>query len=65
MMDSADIVAARGLPCRFRAYEALHAGEWRMVRDGVPGKRELVRYPVAPVMKRGGTGAMVVSLHAG
>lgn len=51
LMDAADIALARGLPCRFRAYEALHDGEWREVRDGVPGKRELVRYRAAPTSR--------------
>lgn len=44
LMDGAGIVEANGLPCRFREYEALHDGVWCKVFNGVPGKREFVRY---------------------
>ena len=44
LMDRANILEARGVPCRFREYEALHGSVWRKVTDGVPGKREFVRY---------------------
>jgi murein DD-endopeptidase MepM/ murein hydrolase activator NlpD len=44
IMDRANILEAKGLPCQFREYEALHDGGWRKVSNGIPGKREFVRY---------------------
>lgn len=45
LMDRANILEAAGVPCRFREYEALGEDSvWRKVVDGVPGKREFVRY---------------------
>ena len=45
LMDSANILTAKGMPCRFREYEALHNDAWCKVTHGIPGKREFVRYP--------------------
>ena len=44
LMDRANILEAQGLSCRFREYQALHAGTWRKVSEGTPGKGEFVRY---------------------
>lgn len=44
LMDKPNILEAKGLPCSFREYEALHDGVWTKVHAGLPGKRELVRY---------------------
>lgn len=46
LMDKANILEAQGLPCRFREYQALHNGTWGVVIDGIPGKREFIRYTV-------------------
>ena len=43
LMDRPHVLAARGLPCSFRKYEALRDGTWRTVNGGMPGKREFVR----------------------
>ncbi|WP_205649356.1 M23 family metallopeptidase [Agromyces sp. LHK192] len=43
LMDAVDPMAARGLPCAFRAYEVERDGEWMPVRAGVPGRRERIR----------------------
>jgi hypothetical protein len=43
LMDSADLMAAKGVPCAFRAYEVLRKGKWEPVTNGVPGKRERIR----------------------
>lgn len=43
LMDAADVVIARGLPCAFRSYEALRGGSWVSVAAGMPGKRERIR----------------------
>jgi len=45
-MDRATIVDAQGLSCRFKGYEVLRDGVWRAVTEGVPAKRELIRYAV-------------------
>jgi murein DD-endopeptidase MepM/ murein hydrolase activator NlpD len=39
LMDRAEILTARGLPCAFREYEALRDGRWMRVTDEVPGHR--------------------------
>lgn len=44
LMDSPNILEAKGLPCNFREYEALQGGVWSKVNAGLPGKRELVRF---------------------
>ncbi len=44
LMDGPDILAAGGLPCSFREYEALRHGTWSKVTEGIPAKREFVRY---------------------
>lgn len=43
LMDGPDVLTARGLPCRFREYEALRDGAWTVVTGGVPAKREFIR----------------------
>jgi murein DD-endopeptidase MepM/ murein hydrolase activator NlpD len=43
LMDSPDLLTARGVPCHFRHYEALRDGSWVAVAAGMPGKREFVR----------------------
>jgi murein DD-endopeptidase MepM/ murein hydrolase activator NlpD len=43
LMDSADPLAAAGIPCAFRGYEAFRDGRWVRVEHGVPGKGERVR----------------------
>ena len=44
LMDRANILEAQGVPCCFKKYEAFHQGTWVMVTDGIPGRREFVRY---------------------
>jgi murein DD-endopeptidase MepM/ murein hydrolase activator NlpD len=46
LMDSSDPLETLGLPCCFREYEALHAGDWTPIAFGVPGKREFIRHEV-------------------
>lgn len=45
LMDKPNVLEAAGGPCRFREYEALQNDGWRKVADGVPRKREFIRYP--------------------
>lgn len=43
LMDSADLMTARGIPCAFRAYDVLRDGEWVPVTNGVPRSSERIR----------------------
>jgi hypothetical protein len=43
LMDAADPLTARGLPCAFRAYEVLRDGAWQEVTNGVPRSTERIR----------------------
>ena len=43
LMDSANILTAQGLPCRFREYEALKNGVWCKATEGTPAMREFIR----------------------
>jgi len=49
LMNGDNILAASGVPCRFREYEALRGGVWCKVINGIPGKREFIRSAV-PMM---------------
>ncbi len=43
LMDSLDVMRARGIPCAFRGYEVERAGSWVPVDAGIPGSRERLR----------------------
>ena len=43
LMDSPDLISARGIPCAFREYEVERDGEWVRVRNGIPGQRDRIR----------------------
>ena len=43
LMDSADLMTAKGIPCAFRAYEVERDGAWVPVTNGIPGRRERIR----------------------
>jgi len=43
LMDSPDLMTARGIPCAFRAYEVQRDGEWVRVVNGIPGQRDRIR----------------------
>jgi murein DD-endopeptidase MepM/ murein hydrolase activator NlpD len=43
LMDSADLLVAKGVPCRFRVYEVRRAGGWARVEDGIPGRADRIR----------------------
>ena len=44
LMDSADLMHARGVPCAFRTYEVMRNGSWERVENGVPRKIDRIRY---------------------
>lgn len=43
LMDSRNLLAARGVPCRFRRYEVLQGDEWRLVENGIPRRTDRLR----------------------
>jgi murein DD-endopeptidase MepM/ murein hydrolase activator NlpD len=47
LMDSADLMAANGIPCAFRSYEVLRNGAWERVENGVPLRSDRLRYLAA------------------
>jgi hypothetical protein len=44
LMDSADLLKARGVPCVFEHYEVFREGEWKPVRRGVPSNKDRIRF---------------------
>lgn len=44
LMDSGDILSARGLPCAFEQYEVFKDGEWRKVYNGIPADKDRIRF---------------------
>ena len=43
LMDSQDLLTARGVPCAFRAYEVWRDGAWHLVENAVPKSTERIR----------------------
>lgn len=43
LMDSADLLSAKGIPCAFAAYDIARGGRWERVTNGVPGRHERLR----------------------
>jgi murein DD-endopeptidase MepM/ murein hydrolase activator NlpD len=43
LMDSPDLMSARGIPCAFREYEVERDGAWVPVSNGIPGRRDRIR----------------------
>jgi Peptidase family M23 len=43
LMDSPDLMSAKGVPCCFRAYDVLGNGTWKRVVNGVPRKVDRIR----------------------
>lgn len=43
LMDSADPLQARGIPCAFAAYLVERDGQWQPVERGIPHRRERIR----------------------
>lgn len=44
LMDTSDLMVAKGLPCAFREYEVRTEDGWETVSWGIPGPRERLRY---------------------
>ena len=43
LMDSADLMTAKAIPCAFRGYEVEQDGARVPVAHGIPGRRERIR----------------------
>ena len=43
LMDSADPLAAKGIPCAFAEYLIQRDGRWQRVQRGIPGRLERIR----------------------
>jgi len=43
LMDSADLLVAKGIPCAFAEYLSERDGRWERVERGIPGKGERIR----------------------
>jgi len=44
IMDSVDLVKAKGIPCVFEQYEIHRDGRWEQVNNGVPTDKDIIRY---------------------
>ena len=42
LMDSADLLMARGIPCAFAEYLIRRGGQWERVLGGIPGRLERI-----------------------
>jgi murein DD-endopeptidase MepM/ murein hydrolase activator NlpD len=43
LMDSADPMVAKGIPCAFATYEVLRGGAWVPAESALPGKTDRIR----------------------
>jgi murein DD-endopeptidase MepM/ murein hydrolase activator NlpD len=48
LMDRADPLTAKGIPCAFAAYLVLRAGHWESVEGGVPERSQRIRFVTLP-----------------
>jgi hypothetical protein len=48
LMDDADPVIARPVPCAFSSYEVLRGGPWERVQNGIPGRSDRIRGGASP-----------------
>jgi murein DD-endopeptidase MepM/ murein hydrolase activator NlpD len=46
LMDSSDLLSAKGLPCAFEQYELFKNGQWEKVYNGIPADKEHIRFLV-------------------
>jgi len=44
LMDSSDILSAKGIPCAFERYDLLQDDEWKTVYKGVPSDKDRIRF---------------------
>lgn len=44
LMDSSDILSAKGIPCAFERYDLFQDGVWKTIYKGVPSDKERIRF---------------------
>ncbi|WP_434509773.1 M23 family metallopeptidase [Desulfitobacterium sp. AusDCA] len=44
LMDSSDLLSAKGIPCAFEQYELFQDGGWKTVYHGVPSNKDRIRF---------------------
>lgn len=44
LMDSSDLLSAKGIPCAFEQYDVFQNGEWKTVYNGVPSDKDRIRF---------------------
>jgi murein DD-endopeptidase MepM/ murein hydrolase activator NlpD len=44
LMDSSDLLSAKGIPCAFEQYELFRDGEWEPVFKSVPSNKDRIRF---------------------
>ncbi|MEW6624905.1 MAG: M23 family metallopeptidase [Bacillota bacterium] len=44
LMDSSDLLEARGIPCVFEKYELLQEGKWQTITNGIPSDKDRIRF---------------------
>ena len=44
LMDSSDLLSAKGIPCAFEQYELFQDGQWKTVYKSVPSDRDRIRF---------------------
>ena len=43
LMDTPELLKAKGIPCCFREYDLFEDGTWRKIVNGIPGRRDRIR----------------------
>ena len=46
LMDNADLLKAKGIPCVFEKYEVLQGEQWETITNGVPSDKDVIRFNV-------------------
>lgn len=44
LMDSSDLLSAKGIPCAFEQYEIFQNGEWKTVYNSIPSDKDRIRF---------------------
>ena len=44
LMDSSDLLSAKGIPCAFEQYDLYQNGKWKTVYKGVPSDKDRIRF---------------------
>jgi murein DD-endopeptidase MepM/ murein hydrolase activator NlpD len=44
LMDSSDILVAKGIPCAFERYDLFQNNEWKAVYKGIPSDKDRIRF---------------------